>query len=72
MTRIWLRKGNLKKETESFLIPTQNDAIKTNYIKEKIDNIQQNSKCRLQDDKDETINHISKYSKLALKEHMTG
>ena len=28
---------NLKRETESLLIAAQNNAIRTNYIKEKID-----------------------------------
>ena len=32
----WLRKGNLKKETESLLIAEQNNAIRTNYVKAKI------------------------------------
>ena len=52
------KKGNLKRETESLLITVQNNAIRTNYIKAKIDNTQQNSKCKLYGDKDETINHI--------------
>ena len=57
----WLRKGNLKKETESLLIAAQNNPIKTNHIKVRIDKTQQ--KCG---DKDETTNHIiSEYSKLA-------
>ena len=42
----WLRKGHLKRETESLLIAEQNKAIKTNYVKAKIDKTQQNSKCR--------------------------
>ena len=38
----------------------------------KIDKTQQNSKCRLCGDRDETINHIiSEYSKLAQKENKT-
>ena len=62
----WLRKGNLKTETESFLLATQNYAIRTNHIKASIDKTQQNSKCRLCGDKDETINYIiNEYSKLA-------
>ena len=32
-TWTWLKKGNLKKETESLLIATQNNAIRTNHIK---------------------------------------
>ena len=65
----WLRKGNFKRETESLLIAAQDNAIRTNYIKARIDKTQQNSKCRLCGDRDETINHIiSKCSKLAQKE----
>ena len=36
----------------------QNSAIRTNHIKARIDKTQQNSKCRLCGDRDETINHI--------------
>ena len=44
----------------------QNRAIRTNHIKARIDKTQQNSKCILCGDRDETINHIiSKCSKLA-------
>ena len=66
----WLRKGNLKRETESLLIAAQDNAIRTNHIKARIDKTQQNSKCRLCGDRDETINHIiSECSKLAQKEY---
>ena len=65
---MWLRKGNLKRETESLLIATQNNAIRTNHIKARIDKMQRNSKCRLCGDRDEKINHISGCSKLAQKE----
>ena len=67
-TWTWLRKGNLKRETESHLIAAQENAIRTNHIKARIDKTQQNSKCRLYSDRDETINHIiSECSKLAQK-----
>ena len=33
---MWLRKGNLKREIESFLIAAQNNAIRTNHIKARI------------------------------------
>ena len=36
-TRKNLRKGNLKRETESLLIAAQDNAIRTNYIKARID-----------------------------------
>ena len=46
-TWTWLRKGNFKRETESLLIAAQNNAIRTNQIKTRIDKTQQNSKYRL-------------------------
>ena len=36
-TRTWLWKGNFKKEIESISIADQNNVIRTNYIKAKID-----------------------------------
>ena len=69
-TWTWLRKRKLKRETESLLIAAQDNAIRTNHIKARIDKTQQNSKCRLCGDRDETINHIiSECSKLAQKEY---
>ena len=40
-TWTWLRKKNLKRETESLIIAAQNNDIRTNYIKAKIDKTQQ-------------------------------
>ena len=69
-TWTWLRKGNFKRETESLLMAAQNSAIRTNHIKARIDKTQQDSKCSLSSDRDETINHIiSECSKLAQKEY---
>ena len=62
----WLRKGSLKRETGSVLIAAQNNTIRTNHIKARIDKMQQNSKYRLCGNRDETIHHIiSECSKLA-------
>ena len=47
------------------LIAAQNNAIRTNYIKVKIDN----NKCMLCRDRDEKVNHINKCRKLAQKEY---
>ena len=64
-TWTWLRKGNITRETESFLMAAQNSAIRTNHIKARTDKPQQNSKRRLCRDRDEIINHIiSEYGKL--------
>ena len=61
---ITIRKGRI--ETESLLIPAQNNAIRTNYINAEIDKTKQNSECRLCGNRDKTINHIiSECSKLA-------
>ena len=69
-TWTWLGKGNFKRETESLLIAAQDNAIRTNHIKARIDKTQQNSKCRLCGDRDDTINHIiSECSKLAQREY---
>ena len=71
-TWTWLRKGNLKRETKSLLMASQNNALRINHIKARIDKTQQNSKCSLCGDRDETINHIiSECSKLAQKEYKT-
>ena len=39
-TWTWLRKRNLKRETESFVIAAQYNAIRTNHIKTRIDKTQ--------------------------------
>ena len=65
------RKGKLKR-SEFLLIAAQNNAIRTNYISVKIDHMQQNSKCRLCEDRDEVVNYIiNGCSKLAQKEYKT-
>ena len=43
-TKTWLRKGNLKRETEPLFRAAQNNAIRTNHIKARKDKPQQNSK----------------------------
>ena len=71
-TWTWIKKGNFKRETESLLIAAQKNAMRSNQIKARIDKTQQNSKCRLNSDRDETMNHIiSECSKLAQKEYKT-
>ena len=71
-TWTWLRKINVRRETESLLIAAQNNAISINYAKARIDKTQQNRKCRLRGDRDETINHIiSECSKFAQKDNQT-
>ena len=60
MTWALLNWGNLKREIECLLREAEINAIRTNYVKAKIDNTQKNCKCRLCDDGDQ-----SECSKLA-------
>ena len=62
----------LWEKTEYFLIAVLNNAIRTNNIKAKNGNAEQNSKCWLCGDKNETIGRmISECSKLAQSEYIT-
>ena len=60
MTWKSLRKGNLNKETESFLIASQKkkNVIRTNNVKVEISKRQRNRLCRFCGDRNETANHI--------------
>ena len=57
-TFLWLSKGDLKAETESEIVAAQDQAIQTKYYATKILNTGTDSKCRLCQQFDETINHI--------------
>ena len=50
----WLKHGKLKRETESLLIAAQNNPIWTNNVKARIEWTQENSRCKLCGDRDET------------------
>ena len=66
----WLQNGDLKKETESLIVVAQNQSIRTNVVKGKIDKSQGDSSCRVCRKVDEGIDHIvSGCSKLAQKEY---
>ena len=54
---LWLRDGGIKLEPESLIMAGQEQAIRTNTIKAKIDKIQAESKCRLCGKVDETVRH---------------
>jgi len=57
-TFLWLSKGDLKAETESEIVAAQDQAKKTKYYATKILNTETDSKCRLCQQFDETIDHI--------------
>ena len=66
----WLQNGDLKMETESLIVAVQNQSIRTNLVKAKIDKSQADSLCRTCRKVDESIDHIvSGCSKLAQKEY---
>ena len=66
----WLQNGYLKRETESLIVAAQNESIRTNLIKAKIDKSQGDSLCRVCSKVDESIDHIvSGCSKLAQKKY---
>ena len=63
----WLQNGDLKRETESLIVVAQNQSIRTNLVKARIDKSQGDSLCRVCREVDESIDHIaSGCSKLAL------
>ena len=57
-TFFWLSKGDLKAETESEIVAAQDQALQTKYYATKILNTETDSKCRLCQQFDETIDHI--------------
>ena len=67
---LWLTNGILKRETESFIMAAQEQALRTNLVKAKIDKSQEDSRCRLCSKADESINHLlSECSKMTQKEY---
>ena len=62
----WLQNGDLKRETESLIVAAENQCIRTNLVKAKIDKSQGDSLCRVCKKVDDSIDHIiSGCSKLA-------
>jgi len=55
----WLKSGAIKGETESTVVAAQDQAISTNYFKNKILKEEIESKCRLYKQHEETIDHLT-------------
>ena len=51
----WLKKGDLKPETEALFCTAQEQALRTNYIKHKIDHTREDDKCRMCGQKGERV-----------------
>ena len=60
----WLQNGDLKRETESLIVVAQNQSIRTNLFKTKINKSQKDTLCRLCKKANESIDHVSGCSKL--------
>ena len=54
----WLRNGDLEKETGGMILAAQGQALRTNYVKFRIDHSCVSPKCRMCGDKDETVWHV--------------
>ena len=66
---VWLQNGHLKRETEGLIVAVQNQSIRTNLVKAKIDKSQKDTLCRLCKEVDDSIDHVVRgCSKLARKE----
>ena len=67
---LWRQNGDLERETEILTVAAQNQSIRTNLVKAKIDKSQKDTLCRLCKKADENIDHVvSGCSKLAQKEY---
>jgi NRPS condensation-like uncharacterized protein len=68
---VWLSKADLKVETESKVVTAQDHALQTKYYTTKILNTEIDSKCRLCQQFNETINHIILACPILAKEQYT-
>ena len=67
---VWLQNGDFKRDTESLIVAAQNQSIRTNLVKAKIEKNQKDMLCSLCKTADESIDHVvSGCSKLAQKEY---
>ena len=66
----WLKKGRMKRETESLVCSAQDQALNTNAIKSKIYKENISPLCRLCNKHSETVMHlVSRYENLAQKDY---
>jgi len=57
-TSLWLSKGDLKPQNESEIVAAQDQSLQTKYYATNVLNTETDSKCRLSQQFDETLDHI--------------
>ena len=57
-TWAWLKKGDLKKETEGLLTAAQDQALRTNVMKARIEGANVSPLCRMCGEREETVFHL--------------
>ena len=55
---VWFLNGDLKRETDSLIVAAQNQSVRTNLVKARIDKSQKDMLCRLCKKADESIDHL--------------
>ena len=66
----WTTRGDLKVQTEATIFAAQEQALRTNYVKNKIDKTSESPLCRMCGERGETVQHIvCECSKLAQREY---
>ena len=66
----WVSHSDLKVQTEALVFATQEQALRTNYMKHKIDKTSESPLCRMCREKGETVQHlICECKKLAQREY---
>ena len=70
-TFLWLSKGDQKAENESEIVAAQDQTLQTKYYATKILSKETDSKCRLCQQFDETIDHIISACPILAKEQYT-
>ena len=60
----WIKKGKLKKETEGLLMAAQDQALRTNSIKCRVDKQKVSPSCRMCGEREETVAHVTAECKM--------
>ena len=73
LTRKWLVQSNLKVQTEATICAAQEQALRTNFTKNKIDKTSRNPSCRMCGERGETAKHVNVKNQrsVSIKEDMT-